>query len=357
MTEQNKNNWRIYLVFAIKTVLHILIITLFAGYLAESKIYLDAERIYKFYCKICDNFTAFGPFDAFVNIARFYFILFLGRKMSKTVFFIMCGIVWIGIEYLIVRSIRIKNVKWYAVFAILCIFDAIYMCQPAKEHVMLLVCLFALKMFRSKCRYKYVILIAGIGLYALFFRNYMFVFAIIFGLIHLFRRKPKTAVIVTTAGLIAFVVLYQMGKFQFLVEARILPGTANSEISEIFPRKAIEGNVLLFLVNYIVSLFRIIVPVELFGVSLSRAAMFVPVQAALAYLYYLTIKGLREKEDEVTRNCLYFMAAQLLTAALFEPDFGSVLRHMCGYLPIYMYLIFEAYKGKNFYFFRDKNIA
>lgn len=145
-------------------------------------------------------------------------------------------------------------------------------------------------------------------------------------------------------------------------------GIAASEIAPIF-----RGNQLMMTLDYFIKIFRLTLPFELLIKAKPTYFITIAYQFLLASFILRAFKNRGkesiedlaiEKEDEEeeeeeeeienddeptiqeTRDridtrtiCLYTYIAFLLCSAMFEPDFGSWLRHQCVALPVILYIL------------------
>jgi len=108
-----------------------------------------------------------------------------------------------------------------------------------------------------------------------------------------------------------------------------------------------QGRLSLFIVNYIISLFRMLIPIELLFSLRTNIILYIPFfifQIMLTYFVFFSLKRILNKEASpigMQVFCLYF--GYLLGSALFEPDFGSWIRHEITLFPIFMILINNTY--------------
>ncbi|MCL2014585.1 MAG: hypothetical protein FWG69_06315, partial [Oscillospiraceae bacterium] len=106
-----------------------------------------------------------------------------------------------------------------------------------------------------------------------------------------------------------------------------------------------NGNLALFMLNYVINMFRMMLPVELlfrFNVSY---LLFFSFQVMLTYYLLKTIKGaLNKKATPETLLALFLYLGYLMGSVLFEPDFGSWVRHEAALFPILVIIIFSSPK-------------
>lgn len=366
MNRKKITNWLnlklpILLIIWLKLLVDAGVIYVFRDYLGQHKFYLDAGMIYNYYNLTAGSWLPLKLGDGFGNTARFYRLVFCNYPLSKTAFFLACSFVYAAVYHWMIIKMRIKNKKAFFLFTMIFIFDAVYLYQPSKEITAMILSIILVGILRKNKKGKYGWIAIGIFIYAIVFRIY-YLFLLLFFLLYLLYRKDKRyAWIAFCMAMIAFCTIYQTGHLDFLINARVVDVNANTILTDIFPRDAMGENVILYLVNYVIMLVRLIVPIEIFVKSPSRAFLFIPVYWTMLYCVLRGWLLLRKKQSyrrDKTRNmtdsslcdgnweaclqdCIVFIIAHILMSALFEPDLGSYFRHVIGILPFYYYVMFE----------------
>jgi hypothetical protein len=107
-----------------------------------------------------------------------------------------------------------------------------------------------------------------------------------------------------------------------------------------------NGDPLIFFVNIFLSIVRLMLPVELLliGVNL-RYCLFIAYHF-ITTTYYLKTVGtvLRKEADETQKIAFCVFTGFLLGSGLFEPDFGSWIRHESASLPVLLLMFFKRKK-------------
>lgn len=100
----------------------------------------------------------------------------------------------------------------------------------------------------------------------------------------------------------------------------------------------------LYIINYFINGFRILFPIELLPKGLYYYPFFIfQIICSIGIIKCL----LKYKDlDESVKLALYVMLAYVIVAILFEPDFGSFVRHEAATFPILYYLIVDMKKRK-----------
>ena len=107
-------------------------------------------------------------------------------------------------------------------------------------------------------------------------------------------------------------------------------GGATSAIMNVFND---NGNLLLYMINYIINAIRMMIPVEL----LTNGVFYLPFvvyQVFILYYLVLTIKNINKDTNENIILALCAFGGYVLVSFTFEPDFGSFVRHEASTFPI-----------------------
>ena len=116
---------------------------------------------------------------------------------------------------------------------------------------------------------------------------------------------------------------------------RIDSANAVTIITDLFDSK----NVVIYIVNFIINFLRILFPLEL----VIKGFFYVPFVVFQIYLMHSIFNSVRNnsiKADIATRNLFSMFVAFLLVSSIFEPDFGSLIRHEISCSPIFVTLLF-----------------
>lgn len=169
---------------------------------------------------------------------------------------------------------------------------------------------------------------------AVFFRSYYAITGILFILIYKYlsgsKNKTKLGKILIVLGVGITMVLFVLQKispngYDQIVNMRYYQnrfrentGDANTAINDM-----LSGSVpYLYCVNYFINLIRISFPIEL----IIKGLKYFPFVIYQCYFSYEIIKKILEN-DKDNSKWLAVIGAYILVSILFEPDFGSVIRH------------------------------
>ena len=181
-----------------------------------------------------------------------------------------------------------------------------------------------------------------------FFRSYYIIMAALFVILYfIFIRIKRKNIKVNKKVVFKVIILMFFSVFAFLfisqfvspadyeavinVRASNINEIAVSQIENIIESNGTLG---IFMVNYVINAIRMMIPVEL----LLKAVSYVPfVLFQVFVLFYLikTIKGLNSNTRNEVVITLAAFCAYLLGSFIFEPDFGSFVRHEAATFPIF----------------------
>lgn len=191
------------------------------------------------------------------------------------------------------------------------------------------------------------------------FRSYYIIMAAMAFLLYfifLFLKKTKItktkiifAVVLCFGAMFLFVYFSQYidyasyEKVLFVKEQNSNEG-ANSAILNVFEP---DGSMQVFMINYIINSIRMMIPVELILKSPVYFPFFVYQLFILVY-WIKTLMGLK-RIDSKTFLALACFTAYLFGSFVFEPDFGSWVRHESASFPIFYWLAYEELRIKRNY--------
>lgn len=130
-------------------------------------------------------------------------------------------------------------------------------------------------------------------------------------------------------------------EYRQLVRVRTRETVARTDISNWITRDA--SNLLLFTLDYLVMLVRMMVPIELvtFG---PKYWPYVAYQIMVTFYVVMALKNI--KKNHKSKNvALYVYLGFLCGSATFEPDFGSWVRHEAAIAPV-LFILADMYKFK-----------
>lgn len=102
-----------------------------------------------------------------------------------------------------------------------------------------------------------------------------------------------------------------------------------------------DGTLIVFLANYVINSIRMMIPIELLTKGLSYLP-FVVFQIFTLYYLFQTIKSLNSSTKAEVILSLAIFIGYLMGSFIFEPDFGSFVRHEAATFPILHLLITKS---------------
>lgn len=206
-----------------------------------------------------------------------------------------------------------------------------------------------------------VALVAAILYYeSTFFRSYYILIAAfvvgVYVLLLVFRRYVKRFSALTALEIVGC--LFVMVFLALLVAQRVMPDeykqvvsvrsdstsiregdttASNTLITDLLPGSGLPG----FMLNYVVNAFRMMIPVEL----LTKGAYYIPFflfQCMVTVYIINMLRQINEVHDskQFIAICVYIGYA--LGSFIFEPDFGSWVRHETATFPVLQLLVFST---------------
>ena len=192
---------------------------------------------------------------------------------------------------------------------------------------------------------------------ALTFRNYYFLMAFYMVFIYFLckvliinnKNIKLKHIIYLTLGI--WLMFYSM----LLVSQKIAPsiyselislrtsnrGEAFTEIKNLIPA---NGNLIMFALNYMINVIRLVIPIELVFLG-PKYFMYVLFQLYIFFYLYKSLINIKKIEPS-SKVALFCILAFILGSATFEPDFGSWIRHEAIIFPIILFLSDYYKRGK-----------
>ena len=176
-----------------------------------------------------------------------------------------------------------------------------------------------------------------------------FFFIVIFIAFSIIRRKRKRLTklqyLIVVVGLFAMVYVFLFAArsiypkdYNDIMEARNYSNQQgqNSAIQEVYEH---NGNLNIFFVDYLIDSVRMMFPFELVQMGVFYLPFFLFQVFMLLYLVR-GVKNMDELDDKSFIGLCIFLA-YFLGSVLFEPDFGSFVRHEAATLPIISLMVFN----------------
>ncbi len=237
----------------------------------------------------------------------------------------------------------------------------IYLFRISKDFIQLLFWLVMFLFLDRKMQYWFLV-IAVFVVEGLVFRSYYLAMAVISSLIYFLirfhkRGSNRTFKIIIFTFLFCFLGLFvlkivSISNYYYLINLRYLinqnrldSADAVTVIVDLIPN---TNNVTIFMINYFINYIRILFPIEL----LTKGVKYIPfiIYQIMFSLFLIRSSSIVIKFKK--KHYYLFVAVifgYLSVANLFEPDFGSLVRHEITLFPIYLTLFIDVMKEGYYY--------
>jgi hypothetical protein len=268
---------------------------------------------------------------SFTNTATFYRILHIDNYIVAPILAL--------VTYFIVILKLFKNysVKYISLFsyALIVIYSAIamvYLATYSKDLVLFLIVVVPFVFLEKK---SLIIWTVFVIFYAYIFRTYWFVSIALFWFIKFFIvQSPKRFLILVPVIYLIINIIYH---YVFGTSIALIREGANTdrdiESGQTVIKTYIQGNnVLLESLNSIVTLIFLIVPIPLF---LLLKPFYIILTVLISVFFFNFIKlYIKEHKNNDYTNIFSFVISFMLVQSLFEPDYGSFVRHLSPLYPL-----------------------
>lgn len=286
------------------------------------------------------GFTSISQWSWFLGMLLTLVVFFMVLRlpeldMVQTIFLLAC----VGLLNIYVFNIGKDAIQFL-------FFMAVYLVllMPIKSSAVKIVCAAIILYFESKVFRSYYVLIAALVLaiyciLAVFRRNH--------------RLPPAVKIIITTVTMYLLVcVMMVVASVAMHSEYEQIMGIRDYSLSSregdvdsvTIIKNWVGGdnstNLPLFLLNYLINAVRMMIPFELAIKGVQYLPFFCFQVAVTVYLAHLFGK-LDEIEDETQFLAISIFLGYVLASALFEPDFGSWVRHEADTFPVLHLLVFS----------------
>ena len=323
------------------------------------KYFFDSTRMLGMLLKSKNAMTAWEGYETTVDIFR------------KVDFFHFTSIqqwsITLGIIFTILFIIIVSQVKYMsmseAIFTLMATgLMNIYAFNLAKEPIQLIYFTFILIIIMLPIDNIYI-KIAGCCLVYLWeastFRSYYimmaamsFIFFIIFSRLRrnikkIVAQKIIFIILLCFLSIFAMIFLGQYIDNDLYIQAIEIKDTvsnehANTAINNFVP---VQGNFGNFMINYVINAVRMCIPLELL-IKSPVYAPFVIYQFFILFYVIRALKNIKQSNDKVLLALCTFLA-YVFGSIVFEPDFGSWVRHEAASFPIFYILAYEDLAEKD----------
>lgn len=264
----------------------------------------------------------------------------------------------ISIPFIFLFLKKYKNVKIDQLFFILVTitFFNIYIPRISKDFIQFAIWSLIYIVLKSKIKnsFKIIITVIIFIIEAKLFRTYYLAIGLLFVLVYLYLKSKKNhlklgrMLVITFVSM--FVVLLIVQKYMPSIYNRVInlradinfgregSEDANTAINDLFN----NNSPIIYCVNYFVNLFRILFPFEL----ILKGVKYIPFIIYQVYFSIMLIKKLTMKKKKKDYLLISVLIAYILISNLFEPDFGSLIRHEVALLFIMIDILIGGYKNE-----------
>lgn len=353
--QQNRD---ITLMLIIPTVILAKIIYIF---LLPSRYYFDSWRMLSMM-----NGGGMTAWVGYQNTVDFYSKINILHLNTLSQWSIAMGLVMTPIMMYLISKTEQMEVR-ESIFTLMAIGVLnIYVFSVTKEMIQILyfLCIYAIISLPIKSISLKILMCAGVYYWeSTSFRSYYIIMAamsVFMYAIFLWIKKrriitKKHIVIFIVACFFAVFILFYVSQFvsygDYKEALNVRDGTTSTiegAQSAIVNPIEVNGNLGIFMFDYVINAFRMMIPIELL-IKSPMYAPFVIYQFFILYYFFKTVKNIKQLDSDmlVTISCF---AAYFFGSVVFEPDFGSWVRHEAATFPI---LQLMAYKS-NLYERTDK---
>lgn len=231
-------------------------------------------------------------------------------------------------------------------FAFTCLTGAIYLAQYSKEAIVMLIVFLFFGL--SKTRRQQFVWIGIACLYAAYFRTYWILVLAMYVYYSLIFKISRRTVFVLFSIVVAFLLLaiafqvvlgVDLAYYRYTVnDARMYDPNANTMIMPLLP----TGNVVLEWLNAVIQFFLMFIPIPLLTGNPLYLLFFVVTASIGIRLYgaiHISLRDKRLRKGERENRCLALLLAFVTIQSIFEPDYGSYIKHLTPMLPLILYVL------------------
>ena len=266
--------------------------------------------------------------------------------------FLIGGMVLFSILYLAAVSlIPIENQKGYRVFALAFIIDSLLLMYPCKELLTVLFAILLVAALRLRGPLRYVLAGAVYVLAAFLISPYLLIAIPIYLGVRAWERNSRLGILVCLGMLALFCILYETGAMVFLLDIRPESFSGATGFVKAFPGENYGGHVSYYLLDYLYTFGRILVPYEVFSeTNVIMTVYFLLQIASLICVLFLLLgefevdrkKG--DHNDRMRADVLVALCSVYAAMAVYIPDYPSAMRMLAALYPMFLYLLFGPAK-------------
>lgn len=332
------------------TVWAIILTTLFLFSLLKK---LILPEYFFFDERTISNFMALSPrfqfAESYSSTAAFYNLF--GAQTNSIIFELITTTFILSVFIFYFSKSKAVSLSFFelSLFTFLAFLSCIYMTVLSKDLIVFLVIspfIFFLRMGIGGL-FAWTLLA---GLYAIFFRSYWFIFLAEFWMVFILLRWIRSWVLFIAAiplSLFALSIVFnqvlgvELDSFRTAVNDIRLESQDQNAQTIILPWISGGGTVVGWL-NSVITLLTLLIPLPLF---LMLSPYYIVIATFISYLsYYLwraTLFELKIKTSIEMPACCALVISFITIQSIFEPDYGSYVRHLAPFYPIILFVILK----------------
>lgn len=249
---------------------------------------------------------------------------------------------------------KIEIYKWIIIYITL-IFANIYIFRISKDFIQFLFWVLVYLGFNIKKQFQQNIFFLTIFLFQIiYFREYyvgIIGLYILLKMLNTKKKKVNAKKLCVIMGIIIFFTLVIVKTVDISLYNRVVNVRSStneyrdgsSDAQTMITDVLSSSDPLLYMVNYIINNIRILFPIELVTLGI-KYAPFVIYQVAIVLCVGAELKKAIDEKNEKLKDKCYMLVAYVLVASIFEPDFGSVIRHEVAVMYIVLDVILYSNK-------------
>ncbi|MFJ1258246.1 hypothetical protein [Cupriavidus sp. CuC1] len=309
--------------------------------LLPRKYFYDSGHI----ASLFGRFNGFIIGDSYSNTALFYdlFLLAGNERIAAIITIIIFSIFSIKCFSAPTR-VDLGGLHNVLIFFFSCLVGAIYLAQYSKESLVMLVAF--LFFLLSNSRRQQVLWFVLVCAYAAYFRTYWFLVLLLYFYYRIAFKISRSISFVLLSIVVAFLALsiifhgvlgIDLAYYRYSVnEVREYDVDAQTMIKPLLP----IGNPVLEWANGVIQFFLMFFPFPLLTGNIQYFIFFL-VTSSLGVRLFLVIKSsiaARYLSKPTRENrCLALIVAFVTIQSIFEPDYGSYIKHLTPMLPLVLY--------------------
>lgn len=294
------------------------------------------------------NYGLFGNLaDTFGNV-RDRIAGVTGIEIGYPVF-LVGGMLFYMLLYLAaVWVIPIVNEKGYVLFALICFADSLLLMYPCKELLFVMFGILLIAALRTEGPKRYVF--AGILyiLMAFAVSPYLLLTVPVYLGVRAWEKRSRYGIWAFLAMLGLFCILYETGVLLFLLNLRPESFSGVTGFVKTFPEENYAGHVSYYILDYLYTLGRLLVPYEVFTKGNPVLILYFFLQVASLISVFIILLGEfsvdRSRsfthEDRMRADVLTALIAAYAAMAVYIPDYTAAMHMIAGLYPFFLFLFF-----------------